>query len=248
MFSSYLITFLLRGKSNLSNLIYKLKNFLYLDKWIEETNLLDRTLRLKKKKIDSLSRIVKKLFSILIFPRIDICSFLYSPQSIPPLRDFIIKQCANNRLRCSFYGRKWNESIFFFLSFFFLVRFQWEKGVDITIREPFSTARVPTRNNDGAFGIRNCANCSFSLGDYRRDIRDGITTSYSRKKNGKDESLIDLIRSLPLDAFLYFLVDLSNPYSLFFLFFLFKRKKKRFYSSVIVLFLLLFFSSFFLAR
>lgn len=185
MFSSYLITFLLRGKSNLSNLIYKLKNFLYLDKWIEETNLLDRTLRLKKKKIDSLSRIVKKLFSIFIFPRIDIYSFLYSPQSIPPLRDFIIKQCANNRLRCSFYGRKWNESIFFFLSFFFLVRFQWEKGVDITIREPFSTARVPTRNNDGAFGIRNCANCSFSLGDYRRDIRDGITTSYSRKKKWK---------------------------------------------------------------
>lgn len=72
---------------------------------------------------------------------------------------------------------------FFFLSLFFSVRFRWEKGVDITIREPFSSARVPTRNNDGAFGIRNCANCSFSFGDYRRDTRGGITTtSFSRKK------------------------------------------------------------------
>lgn len=99
-------------------------------------------------------------------------------------------------------------------------------------------------------GIRNCANCSFSLGDYRRDTRGGITTSFSRKekKNGKDESLVDLIRSLPLDAFLYFLVDLS--FILIHISFFSscsKKKKKRFYSSVIVLFPLLS-SSFFVAR
>lgn len=107
------------------------------------------------------------------------------------------------------------------------MRFRWEKGVDITIREPFSSARVPTRNNDGAFGIRNCANCSFSFGDYRRDTRGGIiTTSFSRKKWKGRISLVDLIRSLPLDAFLYFLVDLSDSCSLFFQFFLFKKKKE----------------------
>lgn len=104
----------------------------------------------------------------------------------------------------------------------------------------------------GAFGeLRNCANCSFSFGDYRRDTRGGITTSFSRKKKKKKKwkgriSLVDLIRSLPLDAFLYFLVDLSNS-SLFFLFFLVQKKKKRFYSSVVVLFPLLS-SSYFVAR
>lgn len=128
-----------------------------------------------------MSRILEKLFSTFIFPRISVRFFILHNRS---LRSAIL---LSNNVRTIVFGAastvESETSPFFFLSFFvFSVRFRWEKGVDITIREPFSSARVPTRNNDGAFGIRNCANCSFSFGDYRRDTRGGITTSFSRKK------------------------------------------------------------------
>lgn len=106
-FRLILVNILVKNSAhNLSNLIYKLKIAYKLKNFHTSVSLtnksgnkLDRALPLKekkKKRIDSLSRILKKLFSIFILPRIDICSFLYSPQSIPPLRDFIIEQCANN--------------------------------------------------------------------------------------------------------------------------------------------------------
>lgn len=202
--------------------------------------MLDRILRLKKKKrIDSLSRILKKLFSTFIFPRISVRFFILHNRS---LRSAIL---LSNNVRTIVFGaastvESETSPFFFFLSLFFSVRFRWEKGVDITIREPFSSARVPTRNNDGAFGIRNCANYSFSFGDYRRDTRGGITTtSFSRKKM-KRTNLSG--RSDPFAA--TWCVFVLSCRSFWFLFtflsiLLVQKKKKRFYSSVVVLFSLL---------
>lgn len=192
-----------------------------------------------------MSRILEKLFSTFIFPRISVRFFILHNRS---LRSAIL---LSNNVRTIVFGAastvESETSPFFFLSFFvFSVRFRWEKGVDITIREPFSSARVPTRNNDGAFGIRNCANCSFSFGDYRRDTRGGITTSFSRKKMKRTNL------SGRFDPFAAtWCVFVLSCRSFWFLFtflsiLLVQKKKKRFYSSVVVLFSLLS-SSFFVA-
>lgn len=193
-----------------------------------------------------MSRILKKLFSTFIFPRISVRFFILHNRS---LRSAIL---LSNNVRTIVFGAastvESETSPFFFLSFFvFSVRFRWEKGVDIIIREPFSSAFVSTRNNDGAFGIRNCANCSFSFGDYRRDTRGGITTtSFSRKKMKRT----NLSGRSDLFAATWCVFVLSCR-SFWFLFtflsiLLVQKKKKRFYSSVVVLFPLLS-SSFFVA-
>lgn len=79
--------------------------------------MLDRILRLKKKKrIDSLSRILKKLFSTFIFPRISVRFFILHNRS---LRSAIL---LSNNVRTIVFGAastvESETSPFFFLSFF----------------------------------------------------------------------------------------------------------------------------------